>query len=224
MKTTLPTLENLQESYFQSQVKKTCESIRANFSFDEHVAISFVPLIFVGIAFHYADKCRKMAAQERISVLTKVGRAYDELKAGYIRRISQDLDLDHQRKIQSEVDRLMTENAINFQIMWFSVNSELKKKYPDCIYEPLRTDALCGMVIIDLLFEYNREVDKMLEERLGKIKQCPKEPVMESLRILLSAYAGNIEAFDIKDNNVQLAKQIILRRAKEMQYIITPNE
>lgn len=44
--------------------------------------------------------------------------------------------------------RFMTENANDFTVLWFSVNNEIKKRYPDLTHQPMRTDAYIARALI----------------------------------------------------------------------------
>lgn len=221
MNTKLPTLEELQEAAFRSNVKKSVERIKNSFTFEEHVQIAFVPLIFCYLALYYGDRCRKYAAQHKISILTKLGRAYDEVKTAWINEIGKDLDLHHRRKVQEQAMRFMQEYALNFQIMWFSANSEIKKHKPGMLYEDMRTDAVCGMLMIDMLLEMNRKIDEIIKGRLGPGQKTVCDPKMESLRMILDAYAGELGGFEIKTKDIALSKRVIMNKVKEIEFEVS---
>lgn len=218
MNTKIPTLEELMEFDFRNKVKQNVEKLKNNFTFEEHVRIAFIPLVFCNLALYYGDRCRRYAADHRISILTKLGRAYDEVKVAWINEISKDLNLDHRRHLREQAMRFMQEYALNFQIMWFSANSELKKHKPGMLYEDMRTDAVCGMLMVDILMEYNRSIDKLIKNRLGPGQKNVTDPKMEAIRMILDSYAGNLGNFDIKSQDIILSKKIIMNKVKEIEF------
>lgn len=209
------------EREFRESVKKDTERMMKSFTQREHIQMAFIPLIFADIAFHYADKCRRYAADHRIEILKKLGRAYDEVKHNYFEQVNKDLDMKHQKQVESEMGRFMEEYQKDFTILWFSVNAEFKRKMPDYPYSDMRTDAICGMLMIDLLYQNNSHMDEVIAQRLGEKRQSIHDPKLDALRSILDAYAGEVGQFDYKDKNVELAKNIILRRVNEIEFNIT---
>lgn len=209
------------EREFREGVRKDTEKMMNSFTQREHIQMAFIPLIFADLAFDYADKCRRYAADQRIEILKKLGRAYDEVKRSYFDSVSKDLDRTHQRNVEQEMARFKEEYRKDFTILWFSVNSEFKKKMPDYPYSDMRTDAICGMLMVDLLYQNNTHMDEVIAERLGEKRQSIHDPKIDALRSILDAYAGEVGQFDYKNENVELAKNIILRRVNEIEFNIT---
>lgn len=215
------TQDILKERAFIEECKRDTQEIQDKFSFDEHIFIAFVPLIFAHLAFYYAGKCRRYAADKRISILKKLGRAYDALEREYDREIGKDLDYKHRQNIKDEAMRFIEEYQKDFQILWFSVNQEFKKKMPEWPYSDMRSEAICGMIMIDLYNEHNKSVDALIASRLGGCKNSIKNPKIEALYSILDAYAGEVGKFDFQEKNVQLAKAVICNRVQQINFQIT---
>lgn len=211
------------EREFKEMVKKDTEKMMTAFTEREHIQMAFIPLVLADLAFYYADRCRRYAADKRIEILKKLGRAYDELKRSYIDQVSKDLDMKHQKNIHIQRDEFMAEYRNDFTILWFTVNNEFMRKMPNYPYSDMRTDAICGILMIDLLYENNTRMDKVIAERLGEVRQSIHDPKLDALRSILDAYAGEVGNFDYKNKDVILAKKIIMRRMNEVEFEITPN-
>lgn len=209
------------ERAFKDGVKQDTERMMKAFTQREHIQMAFIPLIFADLAFHYADRCRRYAADNRIEILKKLGRAYDELKRSYQDQVNKDLDIKHQRQVSHEMKRFMSEYSNDFTIMWYSINSEFKREMPDYPYSDMRTDAICGIQMIDLLYENNKNMDKLIAERLKEKRQSIHDPKIDALRSILDAYAGEVGKFNYQNQDVELSKKIILRRVNEIEFEIT---
>lgn len=209
------------ERAFKDGVKKDTERMMRAFTQREHIQMAFIPLIFADLAFHYADRCRRYAADNRIEILKKLGRAYDDLKRSYQDQVNKDLDIKHQRQVSHEMNRFMSEYSNDFTIMWYSINSEFKREMPDYPYSDMRTDAICGIQMIDLLYENNKNMDKLIAERLKEKRQSIHDPKIDALRSILDAYAGEVGKFNYQNQDVDLSKKIILRRVNEIEFEIT---
>ena len=209
------------ERAFKEGVKQDTERMMKSFTQREHIQMAFIPLIFADLAFHYADRCRRYAADNRISILKKLGRAYDGLKRSYQDQVNKDLDIKHQRQVSHEMERFMSEYSKDFTIMWFSINNEFKREMPDYPYSDMRTDAICGIQMIDLLYENNKNMDKLIAERLKEKRQSIHDPKIDALRSILDAYAGEVGKFNYQNQDVELSKKIILRRVNEIEFEIT---
>lgn len=60
-----------------------------------------------------------------------------------------------------------------------------------------------------------------IKSAFGEKRQSIHDPKLDALRSILDAYAGEVGQFDYKDKNVELAKNIILRRVNEIEFNIT---
>lgn len=209
------------ERAFKEGVKQDTERMMKAFTQREHIQMAFIPLIFANLAFYYAERCRRYAADNRIEILKKLGRAYDDLKRSYQDQVNKDLDIKHQHQVSHEMKRFMSEYSNDFTIMWYSINSEFKREMPDYPYSDMRTDAICGIQMIDLLYENNKNMDKLIAERLKEKRQSIHDPKIDALRSILDAYAGEVGKFNYQNQDVELSKKIILRRVNEIEFEIT---
>ena len=210
--------KELQERAFKDEVKSETEDIMNNFSFDEHVQIAFTPLVISHLAFHYAKQCREQAAANKISILRPLSRSLEKLHTSYIESISLDLNREHRQQIEEQSDKFLQTYAWDFQVLWFSVNAELKRVHPNYPFLELRTDALCGVIMVDMLYQHNRRADKMIAAKLGRPTNTITNPKMASLRHLLMGYAGEADKFNFKAANVALSQKILLKRIYEIQF------
>lgn len=213
--------ENMRERLFREQCKRDTEALRQKLTFEEHKFIAFVPLVFAYLTFHYGERCRRYAADHRISILKSLGRAFDSLEKEYDNELSKDLDYTHRKNIKDESMRFVEMFEKDFQILWLSVNQEFKRKMPDWPYDDMRSDAICGMIMRSLYNEHAKYVAELIEKRLGKSQGDITNPKIESLGLILEAYAGEVGKFNFKDKNVQLAKKIIRNRVREIKFNIT---
>ena len=214
-------LDELRERMFIEQCKKSTEELWDNFSFNEHIQIAFVPLVISHIAFDYGKKCREASAKSRISILRPLTRAFDTLHKDYISEISIDLNYAHRKQIEEQSERFIAQYARDFQILWFTVNQEFKRLFPDYPYDTLRTDALCGVLMVDMLYQHNKRVDKLLESKLKRPSNSITNPKMDSLRHLLLGFAGEVDRFDFSALNITLAIKVLLKRIYEIQFVIS---
>lgn len=222
-KKSVTSTKELKEQKFQEMIKKDALEIFENFSNEETMKIAFVPCVISHIAFSYGKKCREAAAANKISILKPLTKAFDKLSKDYIEELSIDLDLDHRNNIEVQAERLINKYAWDFQLFRLSVNSEFKKEFPEYPFAELRTDALCGVVMIDILDEHNMNIDKMLEARLGRPQNSVANPKLEALRHLLMGFAGDPEKFNFSAFNIDVSSRIILKRICEMDFEVKEN-
>lgn len=161
---------------------------------------------------------RKTSAERKISILKKLSRAYDTLKEAYMKELALDLDRAHIKNIDDQASIFMKTYANDFQILWFSVHSEFIKKMPEYPHSDMRSDAICGMMIIDLLKEMIKDFDKLIQERIKGASKTIFNPKMEALRSILDAYAGEVGKFDFYDYNCQLSLKVIKNKILQIEF------
>lgn len=206
------------EEKFREDCKKTSEQLRNNFTMQEHIRIAIVPCILANIAFRYGDKARKGGADNRISILRPLSKAYDKLKEAYLKELSLDLDSAHIKSIDDQTAAFMKVRAYDFQILWYSVHNELNRKIEDCPYIDMRVDAICGMLLIDMAKQMVADIDKLIRERIPGTENTIFNPKLSALRDILDAYAGEIDGFDFNENNCQMSIRIIRNRIMQIEF------
>lgn len=211
-------LEERVEQKFKDDCRKTTEQLNNKFTLQEHVKIAIIPCILSNIAFRYGGMVRKTSAERKISILKKLSRAYDTLKEAYMKELALDLDRAHIKNIDDQASIFMKTYANDFQILWFSVHSEFIKKMPEYPHSDMRSDAICGMMIIDLLKEMIKDFDKLIQERIKGASKTIFNPKMEALRSILDAYAGEVGKFDFYDYNCQLSLKVIKNKILQIEF------
>ena len=213
-------MKDYQTELFRRKVSEDVKAIKAAFTNEEHIQIAFVPLVYSFIAFHYADSCRAYSAKHRISILKRIGREYDSLKKDFHDTLALDLNERHIQVAKDNAELVRQKYPLDFLKMYFTVNNVFKKmaaKYP---FDDMRSEAVCGLLIIKLLQEHIAEVNKMIRSRLSEIRDSVIDPHIPILRKILEAYAGVDGLFDYDDFNVKLAARVIACRIKQIKFNI----
>ena len=213
-----PSLKEIQEQQFQEMIKKDAEELFENFSKEETTQIAFVPCVIAHIAFEYGLKSREAAALNKISILKPLTKAFDKLRKDYEDELSLDLDLEHRKNIKVQSERFMERYSWDFLTFRLSVNAEFKKQFPDYPYAELRTDALCGAIMVDILHEHNKNIDKLLEARLNRPQNSITNPKLQALRHLLMGFAGDSDSFNFSAFHIDVAKRIFHKHISEMDF------
>lgn len=201
--------EMAREELLRKSAENGVKELKENFDIIEQMKIVFVPLVFNHIAWIYALRAKQDASTEKIDLLKKASREVTKLRKNYITEISKDLNWKHQLKIEEETERFMKEFSRDFTILWFSVLGEVNKNIPDYPYENLRCNAIISMLMIKFVDEHNKNMDKMLKERIGKVQDSIRMPIMDELYSYMNVYAGEIGKFDYNNTNIKMSMKII---------------
>lgn len=188
------------------------------FTFEEQTRIAFTPLVLAHLAITYGRRSREAAAKHKLSILRPLARKFDQLVKEYEQDISNTLTYDSRKKVEDSTDLFMRTFAHDFQLLWFSVNNEFKRVHPNFPFGDMRTDALCGAVMVDMLYQHTNNMDKMISKRLSRENNTIPNPKIAAIRHILMGYAGEADKFNFKENNVVLAKKVLLKRINEIQF------
>lgn len=205
-----------QEMQFKKKVKDETQIMFDTFTWDENMMIAFVPLVISHIAWLYAEKVMKYCADHRISEVKKLGRAIKEVHTKYIDDLRKDLDMAHINNVEKQTMQFVQECKWDFQIFNLQVNSAIKKEYPDMMYQDMRTDAWCGVLIIEFLKRHNREMDKIIAQKMGSSNSITN-PRMNALSGLLDAYLP--DGFMLKDTKqIDLCLRVLANRIRQIDF------
>lgn len=210
---------------FRQEVKTDVQRILNAFTFEEHVQITFVPLVLNEIAWHYAYRAMQVSKQERIQDLRKLSRVLKELHKTYERTVCQDLLPSDLTRIQRQTEEFMQENAYHFQIMYYTASNIFTKQYGKVQFEDMRIYAILAMLVIQYIDQHNKRCDEMLAQRLGKIKAAKRMPAIDSLYSGMDAFTGELPApFNFNDPNLQMCLGILRNNLLKCQWVIDRNK
>lgn len=186
------TPKEVQERNFKAECKKNTKRLMEAFSFEEHAKIAFVPLIIAHIAWYYADKAVRYAADHRISEVKKLSRAIKELRTHYIDLLKKDLDYKHLEKIQLQADRFMQEYRFDFIVLQHSTANDINYQHVGISYDDLRVFAFLSKQFIRECKKHEDRMTALIRERLGEAKEAHL-PTLDTLYTCMDAFLGDYE-------------------------------
>lgn len=178
------------EEQFKQQVHDDTLTMLETFTFRENMNIAFVPLIITEVAWHYAMKVVKFSADNRIPETVKLSRSVKALREQYLSDCSKDLDRKHIDKMEKSAEDFVKLCQTDFLLLFYSLNNELKKQWADYDNLDMRTDACIAIIMLQLLKEHNRRMDKLMESKLGGKVPSYRNPINDKLLDLMDAYAS----------------------------------
>lgn len=189
---------------------------------DEQMRVSFVPLIITHLAWVYADKAMACAARDKVSLLKKLSRTLKMVHQKYNEELRRELDYNHLQNVIRQTEMCISEINRDLTILYFSVNQELKRKVPQYGFDEQRTYAVISTLFIDLLKQHNREMDKLLAEKLNDRNLAPGivPPLIQHLHTGMVAFAGVEGKFDYREQNVVTAMKVIKNRIDSIEFSV----
>lgn len=178
------------EAQFKKQVHDDTMNMLETFTFRENMDIAFVPLIITEVAWHYALKVVKYAADNRIDEVKKLSRTVRTLREEYISTCRKDLDNKHIEKMVKAAENFVSLCSKDFMLLYFSLNNELKKRWADYAFLDMRTDACIAMIVLQLLKQHNKRMNDLMERKLGCDVPSYRNPINDKLWDCMEAYAS----------------------------------
>lgn len=198
-----------QEAKFREQCKTDVQRILEAFTVQEHVLITFIPLVLNEIAWEFARRAMALGARDKVQDLKKLSRVLKQLRQHYEKVVCQDLLPSDLQNIRRQSLEFMQEHAYHFQIMYYTLYNVLSRQNGRLPFEELRITALCAMLVIRCCDMHNEKCDAMLRERLGKITASKRMPDMDALYSGMDVFTGEIKPFDWQDANTQMCMGIL---------------
>lgn len=220
--TKMPDIKELQEKKFRDDVSESTRKMMERLTLDEQMRVSFVPLIITHLAWVYADKAMACAARDKVSLLKKLSRTLKMVHQKYNEELRRELDYNHLQNVIRQTEMCISEINRDLTILYFSVNQELKRKVPQYGFDEQRTYAVISTLFIDLLKQHNREMDKLLAEKLNDRNLAPSivPPLIQHLHTGMVAFAGVEGKFDYREQNVVTAMKVIKNRIDSIEFSV----
>lgn len=204
-----------QEEAFRQQVRESVEQRLKVFTKQEHFFMAIGPLVIADIAWQYAERTTKMAATYRIDELKKLSRTVGALHKKYDELLRKDLDDDAIKRI-SVLSQTFQESAEkDFSLLWFSMSNDVHRFVSGAPYQDLRTEALCGYVMLELLKYHNTKMDELIMQRCGHHDAAPN-PTLDALRDALDAYISPDKV--VLSENARLSIKILYNKLSQMDF------
>lgn len=204
------------EEQFKEQVHDDTLTMLETFTFEENMAIAFVPLIMTEVAWYYAFKVLKYTADNRISDTLKLSRQVKALREQYLTECRKDLDTAHIKKMENGAVEFVKKWQMDFTLMWYSINNQLKRESPDLIHLDMRTDACITLTILDVLYQHNRKMDELMSKKLGGEVPTYINPINDKLRTCMEAYVAPAK-FEITEH-VKTSMKILHNRFAKIEF------
>lgn len=218
----MPDIKELQEKKFRDDVSESTRKMMERLTLDEQMRVSFVPLIITHLAWVYADKAMACAARDKVTLLKKLSRTLKMVHQKYNEELRRELDYNHLQNVVKQTEMCMDEISRDLTILYFSVNQELKRKVPRYGFDEQRTYAIISTLFIDLLKQHNRDMDKLLAEKLNDRNLAPSivPPLTQHLHTGMVAFAGVEGKFDYREQNVVMAMKVIKNRIDSIEFSV----
>lgn len=209
------TIQSTPEEEFQQKVKTSTELMLKNLTVEEQMKVAFVPIVINQIIFSFAEMVTNYAATHRLEKFKKTSREIKRIKQDYYSEISKDLDNRHTQKVFDDTGMFLAECESDFNIMFFSINGELKRNYPNIEHDELYTYIFITLLMSKFLDDYIRRTNEIVKEKCKDIGDAvPNQYIFYLARELAKQvkgmtirYSGNIETcFKIFDNAIKRTK------------------
>ena len=135
--------------------------------------------------------------------------------------LKKDLDARHIERINKQTEQFQNLYANDFTILWYCVDSEYKKEYPDDDLRNMHVDAFVSILMCRFLVDHNKRMDKIIEAKMG-FAQSIKNPYIDKLETCMDAYCGN---YTIKNTpNIDACLRILQKNINDIDFEVDDSE
>ena len=209
------------EDKFKQGIKHDVHTMLETFTWKENMMIAFVPLVIAHLAFIYSDKVLEYCKERRICETLKLSRAVKHIRQEYLSEMKKDLNAAHIRRIEEQTEQFMQLYAHDFTILWWCVNGQYKRQFPDDPYKDMKTDAFVSVLMCRFLDEHNKRMDKIIAAKMGQANSI-KNPYIDKLKTCMDAYCGN-QVIDC-DANIKACMKILEKNINEIEFDVEDEE
>lgn len=205
----------MNEKEFKKKCSEDNKRIMDAFTEDEHAMITLVPIIVTHIAWKYAFLAKTYCRDMRIAETKKPCRELEWLRTNYINTLKKDLSQSQVYMLFDFADKFFSETQKDFTIMYFAVNGEIKKFFPDSTYDEMRTYAYISLLLLRFIHKHNNEMNDLIEKRLGS-SYCVKGNPLIELEKLICSFCGEIRLDDSK--HIHICEAILNKNIKRIKF------
>lgn len=204
------------EERFHREVEKSTRMLLDNLTFEEQMQVAFTPLVIHEIILTYADKARLYAIEKGMDKFKKTSRELQQIRKEYIQEIRKDLDGAHVKKITDNTNVFMEECARDLQIMFFSVNAEIKRQYYDKGDDELYTYICMALLFVKFMYRYVDKMNMLVYKKCKKEDNAEINPYICKLARVLEDYVKGIRVEE--SGHVKTCFKIFERNLDSIKY------
>lgn len=162
-----PARSVLQGKTFYKGQKPDANVMREAFAPDELARIIYMPFVVAESAILEAEKGMRMLADKRISATRKMCRKAKEQIQEYRRAVRNRFEPSDMDNIGHISELFQDQSRMAMQNLWFSINGDLKKEYPEMNdYEPWTTLHM-SLHLFALVDRLEKTYNKTLARRMN---------------------------------------------------------
>lgn len=210
-------IPGMTETQFKQKIHDDVKQISEAFTFEEHKQIAYTPLVLQHVAWDYAIRARRMAADLRISETKKLCRAVDEIHKQLLDTLAKDLDKKHRDRLLDAAKEWMTDTGNDQTILWLQVTQAYMTQRPEDGYRDLRVLAMCAILLAEWIFDYQEKIDVMVAERLHTELTPIPWPHLKGMVELMN---GFIQDMTIERNQqIETCMRVMTNRMNKIKWI-----
>jgi hypothetical protein len=209
--------KDVHEAIFRAECARETMALAKSLTRDECLQATLTPLIIAEVAVYYAGRTVETARNMKLEQYKKTSRRVREVVTLYHEMMQRDLTARHVGEIADMATGFVAAHGSDFQVFWFTVNGELKRKYPKLPHDEVRTLACITSILVKCLERYNLDADALIEEKAGLSKLTILNPCIRSLEHVMHEYIGEGVNIDIR-GNVELCMKIFNKNAKNITF------
>ena len=209
----LPPLPNVQ------QVKDiTVEDMMQMFTLEESLRIAYIPSILAEVAFRYIEQIHAISREKRLDN-KKECRIIRECVKEYQYTLYNGINKEVLDNLFTQIGKFFDMVSWDITTLYYSINQELKKRYPELKDYEFLTYLNMVIAIIDYMRSFERKMDKVIQERTGRPFASITNPNITKIRDVCNMLANrwHIDFTPI----INLSITIIGKKLNDIEFVVT---
>ena len=209
----LPPLPNIQP------VKDiTVEDMMNMFTLEESLKIAYIPSILAEVAFRYIEQIHSISRDKRLDN-KKECRIIRECVKEYQYTLYNGINREVLDNLFNQIGRFFDMVSWDITTLYFSINSELKKRHPELKEYEFLTYLNMVIAIIDYMRSFERKMDKIIQERTKRPYASITNPNITKIRVICESLAKQ-NHIDFTPS-INLAMTIIGKKLNEIEFVVS---
>ena len=163
---------------------RTLEEINKAYPID----CELIPDLVGYTIWEYAKRVFDYCSEHRIDITAGLTRTGGNLYSQYRGSLINIFGIKHVKKVEKRMAVMLKPMERDFSILWFSVNNEYKRNYPDMEHVDMRTDAKIAIMMINYLRDHLYKIAKLVSGRCKDSRDVMLNESIVKLEGILYAY------------------------------------